>query len=238
MSLQRFFGLMTPFLTGRATAESVEAGLAPCPSGLSRLQVYRDLVRWDHHNVMEKLYPVTRKVSGGIWEELVTEFLWAHPPTHWEINRSGEAFSQFLRRKGSDWPFYSGWMADVALYEWIDFVTYTSAEEHGLEAGAIRINPTFRADLFGHEIGAWFQRGDAHKDKVEPPGIKEHVLITYRDPQSLTTRFLEATPWVMLVLTAIENNRPLHAAATEAGVEEKRVESVVQELIGCGLLFR
>ncbi len=101
MSLERFFDAMGPMLEGQAPAQRVIETLGPSPSGPENLGFYATLVERNHFKILAELFPVVRglffRELPGRWANLVRDYRAAHPADHWDPNRFGANFSDYLR---------------------------------------------------------------------------------------------------------------------------------------------
>ncbi|MGH1343133.1 MAG: HvfC/BufC family peptide modification chaperone [Nannocystales bacterium] len=101
MSLDRFFETIAPMLEGRTPAQAVIDTLGPSPSGAENLGFYSTLVERNHFNILADVFPVVRALFirefPGRWPELVRAYRDAHPADHWDPNRFGANFSDYLR---------------------------------------------------------------------------------------------------------------------------------------------
>lgn len=108
MSLERFFDAMAPMLEGQAPAQSVVDALGPSPSGNENLGFYGTLVERNHFKILADVFPLVRglffRELPGRWADLVRSYREAHPADHWDPNRFGAHFSDYLRglREGGE----------------------------------------------------------------------------------------------------------------------------------------
>lgn len=108
MSLERFFDAMGPMLKGQNPAQAVVDALGPSPSGVENLGFYRTLVERNHFKILADIFPVVRTLFfrelPGRWADLVRSYRKAHPADHWDPNRFGAHFSDYLRslREGGE----------------------------------------------------------------------------------------------------------------------------------------
>ncbi len=122
-SLGGFFEAMLPFLMGEVQVDRVELLLGPSPSGTTRLGFYQELTRRDRVVILQRLYPATRtlaeRLRPGLFAELVRTHLSRHRSTHWEPNRFGEPFPEFVSESCVDTT--ERMLGELADYEWIKF---------------------------------------------------------------------------------------------------------------------
>lgn len=139
--MERFFGVMSGFLAGDSTAADVERTLGPSASGTARLALYQELVTRQRRDVLDALFPAVsracREIRAGLWDELTSAFTRQHPPTHWEPNRFGAAFSDFLadrREADASLPAYLEELADYAFVRFAVSVAVEPSDGVGLDA--------------------------------------------------------------------------------------------------------
>jgi uncharacterized protein (UPF0276 family) len=85
-------------------------------SAVARLEVYAGMYFFRLRDSLAEDFARTAAALGEArWNNLVTDYLLAHPPTSWSLRWTGEAFPEFLRAHayGAERP----WLADVAALE-------------------------------------------------------------------------------------------------------------------------
>lgn len=235
LSLKRFFGAMRPFLSGERDVGWVEETIGRYPSGTARLDLYRRLVRGNHTRILDKLYPVTKScLPRATWGRLQAAYLAQHPPRHWELNRAGAALSAWLleRVASGDDRELPDWLPELADFEWLDFATYThpaAAPEDDLA-----LNPTLDARELRYDIARWV--GQPASERDEAPARRDHVLLAYRDPETLQCRFLEAGPLTLFVVQALRQGFDPAQAATDHGISADAVATERQQLTDQGVI--
>lgn len=234
--LNLFFQTMRAFLLGRINADMVETTLGTSPSGTQRLVFYRTLVRNDHHGFMEKLFGFTQDALKERFSDYVDRFLTEHPPSHWEPNQIGERFPDWLRGQ-SDLLGIAPWIAELAQYEWFEFVVYTDPSPDYPTARGLTLNPTMRALRFEFDVPGWVAAGRPTSDINTGPPKRDLILLIYRDPRTLQCKFLETTPWTHLIVASLENGENPFDAATMAGCDLGAANQAVGALVHAGLLF-
>ncbi len=237
-TLAAFFDAMGALLLGKASVEQVERTLGPSPSGADRLAFYRDLVEWDHRHFLGKVYPRLASLAGSRFEGLCDAYLAACPPSHWEPNRTGEGLAAWLEAGGARAHGLPAWASDLARYEWVLFSVATAPEGDDPPRpvhGQLAVRPTFRADVYEWGVAAWVASGAPSQ---RPPERRQHVVVSWRDPDTLLPRLLEATPWTLLVLTAVEKGQDPALAALSLSAPADAAVQVTDDLVARGLLVR
>jgi len=233
--LQTFFDAMRPFLMGSTECAEVEETLGESPSGSERFAFYPGLVAWGHSAFVEKLYPMTlARLGEDRSDDLIDLYGETHPPDHWEPNQVGARFPEFLEAQ----PDVPAWIAELARYEWFEFAVYLDRSETAAPSdGRLIVNPTLHALPFSHDVPAWVASGASDTPDSMPPEAKEHFLVIYRHPGSHMCRFMEVTPWIQIVVTALEADRDPVEVAVEAGAPPDQAREVVADLRERGLLL-
>jgi hypothetical protein len=233
--LQTFFDEMRPFLLGARELDEVESALGESPSGSERMAFYPGLVAWGHANFVEKLYPMTlARLGEDRSDDLIEIYGEEHPPNHWEPNQVGARFPAFLESR----PDVDDWIAELARYEWFEFVVYLDRNPTTPPPdGKLIVNPTLHALPFRHDVPAWVASEACDNPESTPPEIREHFLVIYRQPETHSCRFMEVTPWIQIVVTALEADRNPVEAAMEAGAPPDQAREVIADLRARGLLL-
>lgn len=238
MKLAHFFDAVTPFLLGERDAGDFEAACGSSPSGRSRLEVYPRFVYGNKLGVMGKLYPLVRaQVGDEEWTRLIREYVSEHVSQHWEINRVGARFPEWLAARCGAAGALPSHLPDLAAYEWLEFLTYTHAAEDRPVFdgdGVPAVNPTADARELAYDIAAWVN--EEGPTRAEAPSARNNVLIAYRDPRTFAVRMLMGTPVVLYLLKGLTEGREQTAIAAEMAMDRTAVDTLVWELAKKGLL--
>ncbi len=179
MSLHAFFDAMGPMLSGRTSAAEVEAELgATSPSGTENLGFYAVLVERNHFKILRDLFGPIRTLalrrSDTLWGRLVRDYTRKHPAGHWDPNRFGASFSEYLanlRQRHGELPTLFEELAD---YLYIRHLAYSSPDEPG---------DGFETRLFvrqySHAVPDVLD-ALARDPEADLPGAKPIVVIVYR----------------------------------------------------------
>ncbi|MGE0860543.1 MAG: DUF2063 domain-containing protein [Gammaproteobacteria bacterium] len=104
---------------------------APAVAGLptARQQLYHELVFGNLERVMGNMFPVLKsRVDAALWQQLVQDFLRAHPMQDPLFQSMPRAFLDFLLARGvhEDEP---PWLLELAHYEWVEFALSIAMDE-------------------------------------------------------------------------------------------------------------
>jgi hypothetical protein len=171
MELDRYLGLWKQTLSGPGPNGAVATELG---FELPRLRLYRKLVHSHYRGAVEKMYPLLKRQAPELFHsEIIEGYFAAHPPTAWELNDLARDFPKYLKSQ----THYPTWYAEVAEYEWAQFITYLHpADENeirsNLKADEVALNPTLYIMQLQHQIHEWAQALDATLEKT---GAKPQV---------------------------------------------------------------
>jgi hypothetical protein len=216
-SLPEFFALVEPLLSGKLDATAFETRLGPSASGGTRLSEYRERVWQALHHSMESLFPATRRAAAatrhGLWSTLIKRFESTHPPMHWDPNRCGRSFPDFLATLAS-----SGCVPDhlpeVADYEWARFIV--SSGDAGAGACLLR---DYRYDVVAY----------AASDTPSAPVRRRLSVVLYRSPRDGQAR--------VLLPSAAERHVLEHAGGVgAAGLHPRHLAAAERRLARLGIL--
>src|SRR5690606_22944825 len=115
-------------------------GWAPDPE---RLAIYGRFARGAVQDALDALFPACRaSLPRGRWAALARAWHARRPATHWELDRVGRGFADFLS-EAADLP---PWLPALAHLEWAKVVVYTSPRELPSTPPAVLApNPTLEA---------------------------------------------------------------------------------------------
>jgi hypothetical protein len=105
-------------------------------SAVARLDIYANMYFYRMHDGLKEDFSAVGSVVGDTtFHNLITDYLVAHPPSHFSLRYSGKDFPSFLRGHPSShrWP----WLADLASLEWAILDAFDAADAPVLEASAL-----------------------------------------------------------------------------------------------------
>jgi len=123
----------------RAVAQALvrdRPGLAP----VERLDVYADMYFYRLRDCLaEDFVAVHAVVGAAAFHNLITDYLLAHPPTHFSLRFAGAHLPAFLRghELSARWPY----AADLAELEWAIVDAFDAPDAAPLEAAALAAVP-------------------------------------------------------------------------------------------------
>ncbi len=124
-ALEGFFAHLRPMLLGECSAAVTEVVLGPSPSGTANLGFYATLVRRNLDKILRDVFPATRaaivRAAVPAWDDVVSAYALAHPPTGSDPNRFAASFPSWIAAQ----PHGSAtrW-AQLADYEWLRVRAY------------------------------------------------------------------------------------------------------------------
>ncbi len=109
MTLHAFFSTMGPFLRGARSVVEVERTLGLSRSGTAALDFYRVLVARNDAKILREICPSLHTLArrAGRWQELVRDYVAAHPPCGGDPNRAADALPEYLRSRADVDPLWS-----------------------------------------------------------------------------------------------------------------------------------
>ena len=107
--------------------------LSPCGklSAEHQLAIYQNNVRGALQNTLAQVYPVCCKILGDkYFKQLARVYIKNHPSTHYDLNRYGEFFSDFLKSECQQQSELHNflYLSDLAKLEWFYHQIYYAAD--------------------------------------------------------------------------------------------------------------
>ena len=220
MSLERFFKAIAPMLEGQAPAQSVVDTLGPSPSGTENLGFYGTLVERNHFKILADVFPVVRALFfrelPGRWAALVRAYRRKHPADHWDPNRFGAHFSEYLRglREGGEalHPIFEE-LADLSYIRQRAF----SGNESEPDAYEGRVF----VRQYSHPVSDYF--GALAEDPAAPlPQARPQVVFVYRHARDASLRhFLPSAAGLAALARrqGVTELPPMFAALSQADLD-------------------
>ncbi len=126
----------------RAVASSLVAG-DPHLGALQRIDIYANMYFYRLHDALKEDFSAVRAIlSADGFHNLVTDYLIAHPPSHYSLRYAGARLPDFLRHYAAarDWPY----LADVATLEWAILDAFDAPDAPALAADTLAAVPPER----------------------------------------------------------------------------------------------
>ena len=228
--LRAFFGAMDGLLAGRMTGSDVEASLGPSPSGAAGFALYAELVRRQHAQLLDALFPsvarAANELRAGRWRALQTAYTHAHPPRHWEPNAFGALFPDFLEslaQRDPSIPGYLAELADLEFLEWQVTVAPRTSRIPGEDA-------TLHVRRYDHDVLAY--RSRSHADCGHTGPAKRAITLLICRTHTTDTPFLLHPSAAALVAIA----RRAGSEIPEGAPSGTLVDEAERELVAWGVL--
>lgn len=128
--------------TDRATASGLVLGDQRL-SGVQRLDIYANMYFYRLHDALKEDFAAVCAILGEHrFHNLVTDYLIAHPPSHYSLRYAGGQLPGFLHHYAAtqDWPF----LADLAALEWAILDAFDAADTPALLAETLAAVPQQR----------------------------------------------------------------------------------------------
>ena len=176
---------------GRAAA--AERLIAPSPRGIApagRLEIYREQFWLRHLANLREDFPTLAWALGGraAFEGLATEYLVAHPPRTWDLQRLGASMEAFVGARGAglaldacrlDWAFVA--IFDAPDAPPLDLRAVAEAPEDAWPGARLRLHPAVRLVELGHPVHEVRPAVRAGETPPPPAPGAVHVVV-WRDP--------------------------------------------------------
>ena len=109
-------------------------------SAPERLGIYANMYFYRIRDSLEDDFPSLVKLLGkGGFHNLVTDYLLAHPPSHWSLRYAGQHLAAFLKKHSlaKKWPF----IISLAELEWALLTAFDAADAVPLSAAHLKKIP-------------------------------------------------------------------------------------------------
>lgn len=207
---------------------------------VERVDIYANMYFYRLLDAIAEDFPAVRGVLGPAgFHNLVTDYLLAHPPTHYSLRYAGARLPEFLR--GGPWGAEAPYLADLAEFEWClveafdapDDPVTTEADLRRVPSDAwaelrFRLHPSVelvRLEWAVHDVRAAVDRGEA---PALPPRRAVTRLCVWRRDRRVYHRALEAWEWEALQAAAA--GRPFGEVCVVAADHMASVEDAPQRL--------
>jgi hypothetical protein len=112
-------------------------------SAVERLDIYADMYFYRIRDCLKEDFGAVCAVIGeAAFHNLITDYLLAHPSTHFSLRYVGRHLPAFVRSHtfGTQWPY----LADLASLEWTILQAFDAADAEPLDAAALAAVPQER----------------------------------------------------------------------------------------------
>lgn len=171
-----------------------------------RLLIYVQVLQVKHYETMSMTFPLTEKLLGDDWDEIVEDYRNTCPPSSYRSNRAGEHFKQFIEQHLNgqvkvkfpylkdlvDYEFSESEMIDYDDTEFqyqSDTCLFQSAEEFaGFKP---LVNPALVIRRYPFDVIAIAEKLEEESEEL-PKDVKAEprIVLIYRDPEDKEIRFL------------------------------------------------
>jgi hypothetical protein len=204
---------LTTLWTSRGALERFmsgdDSGLDPAIASQidkDRFVIYAQVLQVKHYETMAMTFPLTEKLLGDDWDDVVEDYRDAYPPSSYRSNRAGEFFRRYIESQLDpklkerfpylpelvDYEFAESEMIDFDDSEFqydSDECKLQSAEEFtGFKP---LVNPAIVVRRYEYPILAIAEKLEEDSDEL-PENVKAEPsnLLIYRDPRDNEVRFL------------------------------------------------
>jgi hypothetical protein len=128
-------GLARLTASERVMAESLVRGNRRLPA-LERVDIYADMYFYRLRDCLKDDFPAVCAVVGERdFHNLITDYLLAHPPSHFSLRQAGRHLPAFVREHplSASWPY----LGDLARFEWSILEAFDAADAPPLELAAL-----------------------------------------------------------------------------------------------------
>lgn len=224
-------------------------------TAVERLDVYANMYFARLLDVLREDVPVVARLLGAAhFHNLVTDYLLAHPPTHFSLRYAGAALPEFVAAHplARERP----WLGDLTRLEWALADLFDAADSPLLEAGALagfaaeewpalrfQVVPAFRLldlDWAVHET--WLAATDDGDAELPPPERRTTRLRVWRPGHQVLHREVDAVE--RRALHGLVERRPFAELCEDVGelvgAEQapERVATLLAGWLADGLIAR
>lgn len=205
-----------------------------------RLDIYANMYFYRILDSLKEDFSLVCEIVGEkCFHNLVTDYLFQHPPTHFSLRYAGQDFAGFVKTSAlmAEWPF----LAELALLEWLMIEAFDAPDQASLKKEDLhKIPPAAFGDLKIQPLVSWHVRSflwpvDAIREKAvakKPVGIsiagqsttlmiwRQDFMVKLRRVQNeelnLFSRMQKGALFADLCAEVAKNNPPDVAAQTMA----------------------
>lgn len=171
-----------------------------------RLMIYVQVLQVKHYETMSMTFPLTEKLLGEDWDEIVEDYRNICPPTSYRSSRAGEHFKTFVEKHLNEqvkekFPY----LTDLVDYEFsesdmidfddteFDYQSDTCLLQSAEEFAGFKplVNPALLIRRYQFDLIAIAEKLEEESDEL-PVDVKPEssTVLVYRDPEDKEIRFL------------------------------------------------
>lgn len=222
MKLADFYDRIAPFLLGEISHQEVVPALwgnNPPKVDAARLRIYGRFCFNHRAETLEGIFTACRaavlaSLDESAWTQLIEDYFRAHPMHHFELNRNGEFFADYLGGnprppESGSWPPFLAALADLEWWEWQASSAPNDPSDAEPDQGPLRLSSTVELRPYEWDFITWLD-DYTDDDRPEAPEAESTVVLFWRD-RNLHGRRELASQLEMLIIKAIMEEVPLDA---------------------------
>jgi len=203
-------GLARLTVSDRLVAESLAGGSRQL-SALERVDIYADMYFYRLRDCLKEDFPAVCAVAGERnFHNLITDYLIAHPPSHFSLRHAGRHLPAFVGKHSlsASWPY----LGDLTTLEWSILDAFDAADAPPLEPALLtaiapqhwpelrfEVTPTLRLLALSwpvHDIWLQTQRGEPpaeiHPERTSLRVWRQDFRVFHRPTDAAETAALTA----------------------------------------------
>ncbi|MDD9899207.1 MAG: putative DNA-binding domain-containing protein [Candidatus Melainabacteria bacterium] len=175
----------------------------------SELSVYYSLVVSSLSSLMQNIYPLSRKIIGEDWDDLMRHYQNNYPSKSAIYNRLAADFYKLLSEEDLAENF-PNFLSDLARYEWTEVLIHNSPDL----AASSKLTPVHKIEKFSYPVTQVIEYLKTTEDDIESlrqTDIEEEseIVFFYRDHESLKNRSFVLSNTTLFVIEAIGSGKGL-----------------------------
>jgi hypothetical protein len=215
--LARFHREAADFLSGNIDVSELQQRVGESPSGSTRLQFYRVLVRRNVYSILRKLHPATlnaaNRIRPGLWNDIVEAFVQAAPPAHFDPNQFGEGLSAFLAQRRERDPELPSYLEEIADYQWLFY--WVGVAPFTPTRSDVGVERTLFVRQYDHDVPS-FVRQIRSNPEAPLPERRLTTLLVYRDPPTQRAKLFHPTALGLMALARLDGKNMTSDQVTSA----------------------
>lgn len=189
------------------------------------IELYGQLISIGRRELLASIYPYIKLLLGKKFDVLVQDFLLGQKVSHYNFNQAAQGLSQFLEEHRELYCKRFPFLAELALYEWLELEVLESDHYHHHHSSPIFpvnfsqalsaqdfslmspvLNPNLHLCAFEYPISE-IVAGLERQEKL-PRRFKKQAsyLAIYRDIEELNARYLDLSAHTYKLLEKLKEN--------------------------------
>jgi hypothetical protein len=232
--LDAFFTAAVEFARGRLSPEAFSDKVGPSKSGLKRLGLYPNLVKFDNRAALNKMYEAAQRVVErhrvGLWDRWIDEFQAKNAARDWRIRLMCDGFFDFVKEKRALDPHIPQSVEELVDLAWSRSAAMCAAPAVDDDV----MDKTVYVRHYTHAVPAFFVAIADGKD-AESPAPTPSLTIIYRSLLTLRPRFYHPNIPGLLAL-ARRTNTATELLAQFKHVSDEMIDEGEASLVEHGVL--